>query len=55
MWFDNNVPGEPDLGGIYPIANDLFVTTLGLMGGKRGLEAFYRYHFVSENHTEIFK
>ena len=55
MWFDNNVPGEPDLGGVYPIANDLFATTLGLLGGKSGLEAFYRYHFVTENDVKPFR
>jgi|GEM_PF-4333714 len=33
MWIDNNLPGVPELGGVYPFANDWFAVTLPLTGG----------------------
>ena len=55
MMFDYNLPGVPQLGGTYPQANDLYASTLALMGEGDGMRAFYKHFFIKENHDEIFR
>lgn len=54
MWYGNNVPGEPGLGGMYPTANDFDIMALASLDGKGGA-SFYNYFFRREFHRDIFK
>lgn len=54
MWYGNNVPGEPPLGGMYTSANDLSIMNLARLDGKSG-KSFYEYFFICDRSDEIFR
>lgn len=54
MWYGNNVPGEPPLGGMYPFANDFEIMNLARLDGKSG-QSFYGYFFAGDYDDDLFR
>lgn len=54
MIYGNNVPGEPQLGGIYPNANDFSAMALAALD-RQCAGSFYRFIKIRVNDDRIFK